>query len=79
MTLGGLCRQNTKYMGVILVEVAYLVPGEERYKTCADKYGKEQVEYSYRAESGELFSCVSHSLEEAYALCEDWLMRRHRG
>ena len=61
------------------MEVAYLVPGEERYNTCADKYGKEQVEYSYRSESGELFSCTSNSLEEAYALCEDWLMRRHRG
>lgn len=45
----------------------------------AVKSGQQKVEYSYRAESGELFSCVSNSLQEAYDMCEDWLMRRHRG
>lgn len=61
------------------MEVAYLVPGEERYRMFAAKSGQQKVEYSYRAESGELFSCVSNSLQEAYDMCEDWLMRRHRG
>ena len=41
------------------MEVAYLVPGEERYKTFSNKNGQQKIEYSYRAESGELFSCVS--------------------
>ena len=62
-----------------LVEVAYLLPGQERcIPFAASKNGQKRVEYSYRTESGALFSCVCRNLDEARTLCEDWMARRER-
>lgn len=61
------------------MEVAYLLPGQERcVPFAANKNGQKRVEYSYRSERGEFFSCVCHSVEEARDLCEDWMARRER-
>ncbi|MBE5038654.1 DUF3873 family protein [Subdoligranulum sp. DSM 109015] len=61
------------------MEVAYLLPGQERcVPFAANKNGQKRVEYSYRSERGEFFSCVCRSVEEARNLCEDWMARRER-
>ena len=61
------------------MEVAYLLPGQERcVPFAAGKNGQRRVEYSYRTQHGELFSCVCHNVEEARTLCEDWMARRER-
>ena len=61
------------------MEVAYLLPGQERcIPFAASKNGQKRVQYSYRTQGGELFSCVCRSEDEARALCEDWMARRER-
>ena len=42
-------------MGGIIMEVAYLLPGEERCVLLPPKDGKTQIAYSYRTEHGDLF------------------------
>lgn len=60
------------------MEIALLLPGEERCIALPKKNGQCQVEYSYRTESGRLFQCISRNAEEAHRLCEDWIMRQER-
>ncbi|HIX33630.1 MAG TPA: DUF3873 domain-containing protein [Candidatus Gemmiger avium] len=60
------------------MEVAYLLPGEERCVALPSKNGKKQIAYSYRTEHGDLFECVCQNKEEAEQLCEDWIMRQER-
>ncbi len=60
------------------MEVALLLPGEERCITLPKKNGQTQVEYSYRTERGCLFQCICQTVEEAHLLCEDWIMRQER-
>ena len=59
--------------GVLVVEIALLLPGQERWKTVVGG-----VQYDYCTERGEFFSCVAKTLEAAHFLCEDWMMRRER-
>lgn len=65
-------------MGGMIMEVGYLLPGEERCVALLSKEGKMQIAYSYRTERGKLFECVCCSKEEAQQLCEDWMMRQER-
>lgn len=65
-------------LGGIIMEVAYLLPGEERCIPLPPKDGKKQVAYSYRTERGDLFECICRNKDEAEQLCEDWIMRRER-
>mgnify|MGYP000061199401 CR=1 FL=1 len=69
----GLCRRSKSLPGVLVVEIALLLPGQERWKTVVGG-----VQYDYCTERGEFFSCVAKTLEAAHFLCEDWMMRRER-
>jgi hypothetical protein len=69
----GLCRRGKSMPGVLVVEIALLLPGQERWKTVVGG-----VQYDYCTERGEFFSCVAKTLEAAHFLCEDWMMRRER-
>lgn len=69
----GLCRRSKSMPGVLVVEIALLLPGQERWKTVVGG-----VQYDYCTERVEFFSCVAKTLEAAHFLCEDWMMRRER-
>lgn len=60
------------------MEIAYLLPGQERSAPVPGPAGQERVQYDYRSERGDLFSCVCKTLEEAQSYCEDWLLRQER-
>ena len=60
------------------MEIAYLLPGQERYTSAPDKGGADRIQYSYRSERGDLFSCVCKTLDDAQERCEDWLLRQER-
>lgn len=45
------------------MEVAYLLPGQDRCVALPPQNGKKRVEYSYCTERGELFSCIASTVE----------------
>lgn len=47
--------------------------GQEKYEMYTDSRGKECVQYDYRTEDGELFSCVSPDLETCRQRRDTWL------
>lgn len=54
-------------------------PGQENYTTFEAKVGRKQVErvqYDYRMESGELFSCIGSSLDSCRAKRDLWLSKK---
>ena len=53
----GLCRRSKSMPGVLVVEIALLLPGQERLKTVVGG-----VQYDYCTERGEFFSCVAKTL-----------------
>lgn len=54
----GLCRRSKSMPGVLVVEIALLLPGQERWKTVVGG-----VQYDYCTERGEFFSWVSIILD----------------
>ena len=60
------------------MEIAYLMPGQERYAKVPGDNGQDRVQYAYRSERGNQFSCTCKTLEEAQDRCEDWLLRQER-
>ncbi|HOJ04122.1 MAG TPA: DUF3873 family protein [Bacteroidota bacterium] len=51
--------------------------GREQYETFEHR-GKEFVQYDYRAEDGELFSCVAPTLEKCREKRDAWISSRPR-
>lgn len=47
--------------------------GQEKFEFYTDSRGKECVQYDYRTEDGELFSCVSPDLETCRKRRDAWL------
>lgn len=70
---GGLYGPSDYESEVLVVEIAFLLPGQER---CVDLGNR--VRYDYCSERGEFFSCVTKTLDAAHELCEDWMMRQER-
>ena len=60
------------------MEVAYLLPGQDRCVARPPQNGKKRVEYSYCTERGELFSCIASTVEAAQDMCEQWMLRQER-
>ena len=60
------------------MEIAYLLPGQERCTPVAGEAGSTRIAYAYRSERGNMFSCICKSMEEAQERCEDWLLRQER-
>jgi hypothetical protein len=54
-----------------------LTPGQEQHEAYQGPQGQSLVQYDYRAQDGELFSCIAHDLSEARRRCERWLRDRH--
>jgi len=50
--------------------------GQENYEVYTDSRGKECVQYDFRTEEGELFSCVSADLETCRTRRDKWLKDR---
>ena len=46
--------------------------GRESYETFRTTKG-ERIQYDYRTQDGDLFSCIAKSLEEARKRRDDWL------
>lgn len=58
-------------------EPSLLLPGKEDYcNYYSTIMKKEMVQYDYRDVDGELFSCVTNSIEEARAKKEEWLKNK---
>lgn len=51
--------------------------GEERYERYRSSLGKMMVQYDYRDHDGELFSCVSKTLDECREKRDKWLSKRN--
>ena len=48
--------------------------GKEQYEWYTSKNtGKRYVQYDYRTADGQLFSCITATLEDAIALRDEWL------
>jgi hypothetical protein len=56
----------------------HLIPGEEQYETytCSWSARTPRVQYDYRAEDGELFSCVAPTVHACRCRRDLWLSRR---
>lgn len=53
-----------------------LAKGNEQYETFTTSIGRKKikkVQYDYRHNDGELFSCIKSSIEECRAAKENWL------
>lgn len=48
-------------------------PGNEWYEYYTDPYGNEMVQYDFRKTTGELFACISMSLEACRKARDLWL------
>ena len=58
--------------------IAKVKNGQENYETFKVKLGKKtinRVQYDYRTQSGELFSCVAKTLDIARKNKNEWLKR----
>jgi len=51
-------------------------PGAERYEWYWAWPGKLRLQYDYRTENGDLFSCVSTTLQNARDRRDKWLEKR---
>ena len=59
--------------GVFILEIALLLPGQERWRPVAGG-----IEYDYCTERGVFFSCIAKTLDAAQLLCEDSMLPRAR-
>lgn len=69
---------NYSMQELLGMEVAYLLPGQDRCVALPPQNGKKRVEYSYCTERGELFSCIASTVEAAQDMCEQWMLRQER-
>lgn len=59
------------------LDPAKLQPGRERHERVHP--GSNAVHYYYRAQDGELFTCITPSLAKCRAWRFDWLKKRGKG
>lgn len=52
--------------------------GQEKFEVYTDSRGKECVQYDYRTEQGELFSCVAADLETCRKRRDNWLKKQQQ-
>lgn len=54
-----------------------IMPGSSAYRE-VEREGQHYIEYAYRSERGQMFSCTGKTLDDAQEQCEQWLLLRDR-